>query len=81
MTSLVGSGVDCLRKNIAETARGMVRIMLVTGMTKDSLKDHFTYMSLREPEEEELMQSLLTPTNFGHASFRNESALLKKDIT
>ena len=41
----------------------------------------FTYMSLREPEEEELMQSLLTPTNFGHASFRNESALIEKEIT
>ena len=42
---------------------------------------HFTYISLREPEEEELMQSLLTPTNFGHASFRSESALLTKEIT
>ena len=40
-----------------------------------------TYMSLRDPEEEELMQSLLTPTNFGHASFRSESALLTKEIT
>lgn len=43
---------------------------------KDSLMDHwFTYISLRDTEEKELMQSLLTPTNFGHASFRNESAL------
>ena len=38
-----------------------------------------TYMSLRDPEEEELMQSLLTPTNFGHASFRSESALSNRE--
>ena len=31
-----------------------------------------TYPSLLDPDEE-AMPSLLTPTNFGHASFRNES--------
>ena len=59
----------------------MVRILLMTMKKGFVMNNLFTYMSLRDPEEEELIQSLLTPTNFGHASFRSESALIEKEIT
>ncbi len=62
-------------------ASGTMRMLLMKDLKKGFLMCHLvTYISLRDPDEEAPMQSLLTPTSFGHASLRNESALVKTKI-
>lgn len=66
---------------IANAAKRTIRTLLMEDMKKGFLMCHLvTYISLRDLDEEAPMQSFLTPTSFGHASFRNESALLKTKI-
>mmetsp|Transcript_9893 Transcript_9893/g.15030 ORF Transcript_9893/g.15030 Transcript_9893/m.15030 type:complete len:150 (-) Transcript_9893:117-566(-) len=56
-----------------ETSRSICSASKEGGIVTSLVGSGVDCTSLRDPDEEAPMQSLLTPTSFGHASFRIES--------